>query len=97
MGQILGYDVAARFLNETKRLYDLEEGRSSLPSVQAMLIMYCCLVGRGKDRAGLQYRYGASEMMKHLRLGMMFTHGDISRYVKEAVSRALWGIYCFET
>jgi hypothetical protein len=92
-----------RFLNETKQLLDTDYGRRSLPTVQALLIVYTCYTAQGRDRGGVQYRHAAYEMLKRLqaKLEAKFRNPDAAdetsrnRYQK-AISRALWGIYCFE-
>ena len=65
--------------------------------------MYACYAAQGKDRGGLHYRLIAYDMLSRLQAKLearLATPGDVhqrnvSRYVK-AISRALWGIYCFE-
>lgn len=65
--------------------------------------MYACYAGQGKDRGGMHYRLIAYDMLSRLQAKLEarlttpgdFHQGNVSRYVK-AISRALWGIYCFE-
>jgi hypothetical protein len=74
-----------------------------LTTVQALLVLYTCYTGQGRDRGGLQYRHAAYEMLKrlHVKLEASFRNPGMAdeagraKYQK-AVSRALWGIYCFE-
>lgn len=97
----LGFNTRDQFLSEAKRLLDREFGRRSLQTVQALLIMYACTAGMGKDRAGAIYRYAAYEMLRRLKLEAKYRETTIrdeakrTRYQK-ALSRALWGICCFE-
>ena len=65
--------------------------------------MYAYYASQGKDRGGMHYRLIAYDMLSRLqeKLEARLTspgdvhQGNVSRYVK-AISRALWGIYCFE-
>jgi len=94
-----GFNTRDRFLMEAKRLHDRESGRRSLPTVQALLLMFACSSGMGQDRAGTMFRYTAYEMLKRLRLEaklrFMESSGN-SHDEQKAVARALWGIYFFE-
>ena len=102
-GSVQGFDIRERFLNEARQLLDTDYGRRSLTTVQALLVLYTCYTGQGRDRGGLQYRHAAYEMLKrlHVKLEARFRNPGMAdeagraKYQK-AVSRALWGIYCFE-
>lgn len=102
-GSMQGFDTRERFLIEARRLLDNDYGRRSLPTVQALLILYTCYTGQARDRGGLQYRHAAYEMLKRLQVKLeatfqkpgMADEASRNRYQK-AISRALWGIYCFE-
>jgi len=103
-GSVQGFDIRERFLNETRQLLDADYGRRSLTTVQALLVLYTCYTGQGRDRGGLQYRHAAYEMLKRLqvKLEARFTNPGIADEAgrskcQKAVSRALWGIYCFES
>ena len=65
--------------------------------------MYTCYVGQGKDRGGMHYRRMAYDMLARLqaKLETIFTdleriHEGATTKTAKAISRALWGIYCFE-
>jgi len=92
--------MRVEFLNEAKRLFDLESGKGSLPTVQALLIMYICCAGMGRDRAGMMFRSVAYEMLRSLRLEDVrlgaASEAEATARAIDANSRALWGIYCFE-
>lgn len=94
--------MLATFLAEAKKLLDLEYGKLSIPSIQSLLIMYITSAGMGKDRAGVMFRYAAYEMLKRLRLENAYRFLDKladdeeTRRDKRAISRMLWGVYCFE-
>lgn len=98
-GSMQGFNTRDRFLMEAKRLHDRESGRRSLPTVQALLLMFSCSSGMGQDRAGTMFRYAAYEMLKRLRLEaklrLMESSGN-SHDEQKAIARALWGIYFFE-
>lgn len=50
---IAGKSVGAQFLDEAKKLLDLENGRASLPTVQGLTLMFTLSAYRGMDRAGM--------------------------------------------
>lgn len=90
-------------MNEARRLLDKSCGRRSLPTVQALLILYTCCTGQGRDRGGLQYRLVAYEMLKRLQVRLEARYSrpgiadEASRHkYQKGISRALWGIFCFE-
>lgn len=65
--------------------------------------MYTCYVGQGKDRGGIQYRWMAYDMLARLREKLETLFMDLEKTNEgatdkdaKAISRALWGIYCFE-
>jgi len=71
--------------------------------VQSLLVMYTCYVAQGKDRGGLQYRYMAYEMLGKLQVNLEASFHDpkttdstANTKYQRALSRTLWGIYCFE-
>lgn len=78
-------------------------GRRSLATVQGLLIIYTCYVGQGKDRGAMQYRWMAYDMLARLQVELETTFTDLERSnegattkTAKAISRALWGVYCFE-
>jgi hypothetical protein len=102
-GLVQGVNTKERFLAEARSLLERECGRRSLPTVQALLIMYTCHVGQGKDRGGLEYRHRAYQMLDWIQPKLesrfnnpvMIDPSNATRY-QDAISRMLWGIYCFE-
>jgi hypothetical protein len=53
----------------------------------------------GRDRAGTIFRYTAYEMLNRLKLETGFRQAASVSYdhvEQKALSRALWGIYCYE-
>lgn len=49
-------DLSTKFLDEAKRLLDLENGRASLPTIQGLALMFALTAYRGMDRAGMASR-----------------------------------------
>lgn len=93
--------LQARFFDEARRLFDCEAGKASVPTAQALVIMYVYCSGAAQDRAGLAYRSAACEMYNRLRMGgIHFTYPG-SRYDensrKRLLSKAAWGLFCLET
>jgi hypothetical protein len=96
---ISGDDLTIRFANEAKRLLALERGRSSLATVQGLLLLFMTTVLDGCDRVGMMYRLMSTEMLKQLNLEaeLAAIEGDVHRVdEKRALSRALWGHFIFE-
>ena len=87
-------------MKECKKLLDNQAGRASLPTVQALYLMFATACFQGKDRAGNMYRYMAVEMLKRLRLERRFLQlrdNDIAEVIhRRVISTALWGLFAFE-
>jgi len=103
-GSLQGVDTTDHFLTEARHLLNRECGRASLPTVQSLLVMYTCYVAQGKDRGGLQYRYMAYEMLGRLQVKLEASFHDPKMVnstanvkYQRALSKTLWGIYCFES
>ncbi|KAH7187276.1 putative C6 transcription factor [Fusarium oxysporum] len=97
---IAGESVGAQFLDEAKKLLDLESGLASLPTVQGLTLMFTLSAYRGMDRAGMMYRYAAYEMFRRLHLDGTFNKikddpGQTRQ--REIISKAAWGLFCFES
>ncbi|KJZ70966.1 hypothetical protein HIM_09621 [Hirsutella minnesotensis 3608] len=94
-------NVTQRFLDEAKSLLDLEQGRASIPTVQALMLMYMTTTCLGSDRAGRIYRNHALEMVTRLKIEARYTslledgHDDPKE--RELLSKALWGLFIFES
>ncbi|ROT35895.1 hypothetical protein SODALDRAFT_53529 [Sodiomyces alkalinus F11] len=100
-GAITRQNMAERFFEEAKSLLDREQGRSSLPTAQALAIMYFVEAGLGRDRASQLYRFAALAMISRLGLERRFTalnenDPGVSKE-RRAISRALWGLYLQES
>jgi hypothetical protein len=93
-------DLGEAFLDEAKRLLNLEGGRVSLPTVQGLVIVFMCCASQGRDRAGRIFRYMAYDMLKRLHLIRAQKDHDPmdeeGHKWSQAASRASWGLYCFE-
>lgn len=48
-----GEDLGVKFLNEAKKLWSLENSQASLPTVQALAILFTVSAYRGVDRQGM--------------------------------------------
>ncbi|KAM0415639.1 hypothetical protein ACHAPT_013411 [Fusarium lateritium] len=64
---ISGRDVGTQFLDEAKKLFDLELGRASLPTVQGLTLLYTLSAHHGVDRAGMAQEIGSEEDLKRRR------------------------------
>ncbi|KAJ3498502.1 hypothetical protein NLG97_g1076 [Lecanicillium saksenae] len=97
----LGDDIGARFLNEAKKLWHLENNQASLTNVQALAILFTVSAYRGADRQGLVYRFSAYEMLTRLDLPSVFSIADDTftngSRIRAVVSKAIWGLFCFES
>lgn len=49
--------MSERFMDEAKKLFELECGRASLPTIFGLYMLFFVSAMMGKDRAGLMYRY----------------------------------------
>jgi hypothetical protein len=88
------------FLAEAKKLLDLESGRASLPTVQALCLMYLAVTITGRDRAAIIFRFMAMEMTKRLKLEKVYNalkdDDPLAELEKRIISKTLWGVFCFE-
>lgn len=89
-------NLAERFIEQARKYQDLEYGRASLPTVQALIFLFINMAYLGRDRAGYMYKAAALEMLYRLRLDRRFArlHDEIPEEHKEkrAISRMLWGM-----
>ncbi|KAL2752717.1 hypothetical protein ACRALDRAFT_2113171, partial [Sodiomyces alcalophilus JCM 7366] len=99
-GSITRQNLTERFFEETKALLDREQGRATLPTVQALAALYFVEAGLGRDRASQLYRYAAFAMLNRLGLERRFRglNENDPGVAKErrAISRVLWGLYLQE-
>ena len=100
LGLMTSQNLPDRFFDEAKLLLDREQGRASIPTIQALLLMYLTLSCQGKDRAGRMYRQIAVDMTRRLRLEARYrflsTEMDANGRDAELVAKALWGLFLFE-
>lgn len=80
-----------------------ERGKPSLPTTQALLLMFSHECGQGRDATALHYRYLAYDMYMRLRLdyrepSLEQRASDLA-LAKEwkALSVTTWGLYSFDT
>ncbi|KAK2615012.1 hypothetical protein N8I77_001791 [Diaporthe amygdali] len=101
MGSTLRCNMSERFVDEAKKLFELECGRTSLPTVLGLYVLFFVSAMMGKDRAGLMYRYMAQHMLKQLRLDRRFDRLDEMQpeqaLEREVISRSLWGLFILES
>lgn len=92
--------MVERYLNECQKLLELEGATETLPTIQALCLMYLTSALLGKDRVGLVYRYTAYEILRRERLEEKLSRLDNQvpegLRTKEILSKALWGFFCFE-
>ena len=79
---------------------ELEGVKASLPTVQALEMMFTKAAYIGTDRAGMLYRSAAWEMLKQLDLEKKFellqdSTPSVLRE-KRAISKTVWGVFNFE-
>jgi hypothetical protein len=100
MSIVTGTSISDRLFDEAKKLLDLESGRPSLPTVQALALLFLGSAYLGRDRAGQMYRYAAFEMLKRLQLDKKFARlnpdDPLESQDQRLISKALWGLFCFE-
>lgn len=101
IGTILRCNMPQRFMDEAKKLFELECGRASLTTVFGLYMLFFVSAMMGKDRAGLMYRYMAQHMLKQLRLDRRFDKLDEERpdhaLERDVISRSLWGLSITES
>jgi hypothetical protein len=100
MGILTRQNMVERFLEEARKLLDLEYGRASLPTAQALYLMYLTHAWLGRDRAGTIFRYMCFEMLARLNLEKRFheLNDENSHDVREklVISKIVWGIFLVE-
>ena len=88
------------FHDEAKKLLNLEFGRASIPTVQALCAMYLAIAVLGRDREAIVFRFMALEMTARLELDKKYYRlrdDDPDDLVeKHVISRTLWAVFCFE-
>jgi hypothetical protein len=88
-----------RFYNEARRLLDDEYGKLSLPTMQALFLLYLSSTSMGRDRAGLIFRMHGADMYKRMKAATQLLPRDprYSQSVHRRVcSRNAWGLACME-
>ena len=92
--------MVERFVQESKKLLDIECGRATLCTALALSLMFSTITFQGRDRAGNMFRYMMVEMLKRLDLEKRFSRlrDDNPKEAREkrVISKALWGLFIFE-
>ena len=100
MGYLTEQNISERFLEESKKLFDLENGRASLTTALALYLMFSATAFLGKDRAGGIYRTMTFETLRRLKLDQKFPKLNPENPTEErerrVISKALWGIWAAE-
>ncbi|KAH6991268.1 hypothetical protein BKA56DRAFT_228047 [Ilyonectria sp. MPI-CAGE-AT-0026] len=94
-------NLCDRFLEEAKGFLGRENGRPSIPTVQALVFIYLATAVAGRDRAARVYRFTAFTMLRRLRLEQKFHSLDDSDAAdakeRRVISCALWGLFTIES
>lgn len=88
------------FFREAKRLLELEYGKATLSTMQALLVMHSIECNRGKDRLGRVFHHQAVDMYR--RLGYASEQPrpvscDTSETIQQewrALTRIIWATFC---
>lgn len=93
-----GREMAEVFFNEAKRQLEQEGGRPSITSAQALFIMFSYSCRMGRDRSGHSFRAVGYEMMKRImpKIQRELLNGTRPSADYRAISRAAWGLFCFD-
>ncbi|OHW97528.1 C6 transcription factor [Colletotrichum incanum] len=94
--RVNGRDMRLAFFDEARRQLDLENGRVSLPTAEALFIMHLMAAALGMDRATRMYHLLACDMVQELDPAVQ-RGTDKSGREQYIFSRAVWGMYCFES
>ncbi|KAM4057836.1 C6 transcription factor [Hirsutella rhossiliensis] len=100
-GAMTRQDMTERFLYEAKSLLYCEQGRASIPTAQALMLMFLTTTCLGRDRAGRIYRHHAIDMIQRLKIEAKYTalledsHDDPRE--RRLLAKALWGLFVFES
>ncbi|RNJ60217.1 hypothetical protein D7B24_009249 [Verticillium nonalfalfae] len=97
---ISGRKLGAQFLDEANKWLEIEGQRSTLPTAQGLALLFTLYAYRGMDRAGMMYRFAATEMFLRLDLEARFeavSNDQQGKREKAIISTALWGFFCYES
>ncbi|KAF4431305.1 Nitrogen assimilation transcription factor nit-4 [Colletotrichum fructicola Nara gc5] len=95
-GRANGCDLRMLFLNEARRQWELERGEALLTTAQALFIMYLTTLALGMETSATEYQLAACDMAHTLQSEVKGSLGTNDRD-ERAASKALWGMYCFES
>ncbi|KAI1607827.1 hypothetical protein EDD36DRAFT_118270 [Exophiala viscosa] len=94
--------LQADFSREVKRLLELECGRATLTTMQALLVTYSVECDRGQDRVGRSLRFQAVDMYRRLGYDQEQPRPrgcDTSENVQQdwrALTRIIWAVFCHD-
>lgn len=98
----MGHDkyLDRAFWDECLLCLQNERGKPSLPTVQALFLMYLHECGQARDATALHYRYLAYDMYMRLKLDFRAqqcaSEPAIAREWR-GFSVSMWGMYCYDT
>nr|XP_036574559.1 C6 transcription factor [Colletotrichum truncatum]KAF6781008.1 C6 transcription factor [Colletotrichum truncatum] len=100
-GSITGQDLSKRFRDEVMQLVEKSQGRASIPTVVALVIMDLSASIAGDESRAKMYRYMAWERYKRLKSEKKFyllkdTNPQDAKE-KLAISTAVWAIFLIES
>ncbi|KAK2593872.1 hypothetical protein QQS21_008422 [Conoideocrella luteorostrata] len=92
-------NLGEAFFMEAKGLLELEGRKPSLSTAQALLVMYSYSCRMGRDRAGNILRALGYEMMDRMmpKIKRALSNTAHPASSRRAISRAVWGIFCFDS
>ncbi|KAF4454241.1 hypothetical protein F53441_3241 [Fusarium austroafricanum] len=100
-GVMTGQNLTERFLAEAKAHLDREQDQASVPTVQALLLMYLTMTVMGRDRDAQVYRLTAYEKLEQLHLEERYqsAKNNVPPRTHEMllISKTLWGIFLLES
>ena len=94
--------LRARFLREARVRLDLERGRASITTLQALVLLFLHEGVSGRDRIGRTYYLQAMDMWRRLGFDQYLARpydcegSEIARQSWRATTVVVWGIFCVE-
>lgn len=79
-----------KFLAEAKRLWELEDGRNRLTTVQAAMLLHVVYCFNGMDKVGISYLVQATAMAHDMQL---FEEQGMKRRTEIARGFTAWSLY----
>ncbi|KAF4837577.1 Nitrogen assimilation transcription factor nit-4 [Colletotrichum siamense] len=100
-GAITGQDLAKRFRDEVMQLVEKSQGRATLPTIIALVLIDWSASIAGDEPTAKMYRYMAWERYKRFRPERRFSqlqeNDPQERSERLAISKAVWAIFFMES